>query len=220
MAVPAGSPRSQVFRRALDYAISNGQTPGPIQGDRGYTDLDLTEVEGPIHDAGFQLIKDLKKHQRNQTGPTRKALYRDGFFFTTGTPKSMLIIKGPSLNDTTAQRLAKYARFDERAAYAFQIHSETETTIRFRGPSTFDAVRDHNESLVSYRKDRLTARCPHPRNHQSRHRPTPGTTRPGTEPTHRPTAGPTPGRGSVMSPHPNQVTANQHGGQPPLPENS
>lgn len=29
-----------------------------------------------------------------------------------------------------------------------------------------------------------------------------------------------PRRGSIMSPHPNQVTANQHGGQPPLPENS
>lgn len=83
---PAGSPRSPVFRRAPDYAISNGQTRCPIQGDRNYTDLDLTEVEAPIHDAGFQLIKDLKNHQRNQTGPTRKALYRDGFFSPRAPP--------------------------------------------------------------------------------------------------------------------------------------
>lgn len=159
-ACPAGNDKGLAIRTAVDHAVHVKQPACRINADRGYSILSPDEIDIPLEQKGFQIVKDVHANQRKQKSPTHKALFLDGYFFSTGTPKDKVKLERLNPRDTRAVRASKRQKFDDRAAFAFQIHSETSTHIRFRGPSTFDAELDHNGNVIGYRKDRITARCP------------------------------------------------------------
>ncbi len=162
---PAGSNKTEptltAFRRAGENGLPSGTT---VTLDRAYTSGPRESFEGPLEAMGFRAVKSLVAYQREALLHTEHVVMVDGYYFTTGMPETMLALKAVERNDPIDTRAKKTKKFDIRSAYAFQIHAEDSERIRFRGPCTVaDPVRDRHGRLTSWRKGRLTVRCPnHP----------------------------------------------------------
>lgn len=160
---PAGSPKVEPAIFMLATARAAGHPQGRCHLDMGYTGIETEPILAAADSVGYQLAHDLKTHQRGIIDIHPKALFLDGQFWARSLPTRLIKIDKWARGASQSARLAVHAKFDERVPYAFQVHSRTETHIRFRGPCTFEPKLDFNGNLISYRKDRLTVRCPNHR---------------------------------------------------------
>jgi hypothetical protein len=109
--------------------------------DRIYTALEASGFGHLIAGDGWQLVKDLKQHQRTPQPWAPGVQYLDGFWFTAGMPDHLIALPMPARGASTARRTECQEAFDARAAFAFRIHGyTTDGGYRLRGPAVPDRV--------------------------------------------------------------------------------
>ena len=161
----AGGAKAASALTAFTRAQESGAEVRTVRLDRIYTVETAEALARPAAAAGVDLIIDLKGDQRRPRPWQPGVIFVDGFFFTSGIPEALLELPRWPMSCSREVRQAHHQAFDERAAFAFQKNRTLPSgTIQFRGPCyVSEAKRDRFGRLISYRTDRVTARCPnHP----------------------------------------------------------
>ena len=141
-----------------------------VLADRGYTQLKAENFHDPIRDLGIKLVMDYKVTQlnkavpyevptgrrnvRNNTNPTQRVWRTAGGIFHQYMPVELL--ENPALPWKRSEERARLEEhYNERAAYAYRIHSEGPgDTVRLSCPACAGRLR-HVDPQVAAATDTL-----------------------------------------------------------------
>ena len=159
-AVPGGDAKEPALFALLNHATNTGVTPSTFTADRIYSQAKAENLQHPLTQMGWTLVRDLKDNQRPTQPWAPGVQYLDGWWFTSGLPTGLLELPRPPMTANSKERQEHQERFNKRVAFAFRTNGTTSAgNIRLRGPAVPDQInKDSNGNVLSVRGVRV--RCP------------------------------------------------------------